>query len=414
MMKLTNAKVKALQPPANKTQEFYWDSEARGFGLRITSAGAKSWVVQGRVNGKTRRFTIGAFELLSSDEARKRALQKLLEMYDGVDPQLERRKYKAQAETLREVMLDYIQHKRTKHGSLRPSSKADLERCVNTTFADWADLPITAITRDACIKRFRALSESAPIQTNQSFRNLRALFNWAKEKNVTPDGTYSILAINPVSQMFKSGGLVQWNKESARATRIPRDKIGLVWSLLMEYSNPDNHITTTCVSADLIAFMLLTGARIGEASKLTWDRVDLDSSLPTFHFDETKNHNPITLPIGSVLHEVLKRRLLARQKGNNFVFPALRGKKGYMSDPRAVFVKLSESVGTHLHPHSLRRTFEDIAQICNIDGDKRRQLLNHLANDVHGAAYANNPDPSSLLDAVEKIGKWVVGQANST
>jgi len=409
-VKLTNTKVKGLPIPTAKTQEFYWDGETRGFGVRITSAGSKSYVAQGRVNGKTRRFTIGPFELLTCDEARRRAKEKLLEMYDGKDPQIEKKKKKAHSETLREVMQDYITHKRTKHGPLRPSSKADIERCVKSTFSDWADLPVATITREACIKRFRVLSETAPVQTNQSFRNLRALLNWAREKNATSDGAYPVLPVNPVSQMFKKGGLVQWNPEKARATRIPKDKLGAVWLMLTAHSNPDNHIPTTCISADLIAFMLLTGTRVSEACKLSWDRVILDGDLPTFHLAETKNHNPVTLPISEALHEVLIRRNLARRKGNDYVFPAMRGQKGYLSDPRAMFKKISDIAGTHLHPHAMRRTTEDIAQLCGVDSDQRRQLLNHLASDVHGAAYANNPDPSVLLPAMNKIGAWIVGQ----
>lgn len=48
-----------------------------------------------------------------------------------------------------------------------------------------------------------------------------------------------------------------------------------------------------------------------------------------------------------------------------------------------------------------------IILFCNIDYDKRRQLLNHLASDVHGMAYANNPDPTALLPAVEEIGERI-------
>ena len=132
-MKLTNTKVKSLPVPTDKGQVFHWDSETRGFGLRVTSAGAKSWIVQGRVNGKTRRYTLGPFELLAADDARKRAQAKLLEMYDGKDPQVEKKKLKAQSETLREVMEDYVRHKRTKNGPLRPSSKEDIPGVVLRT-----------------------------------------------------------------------------------------------------------------------------------------------------------------------------------------------------------------------------------------------------------------------------------------
>lgn len=407
-IKLTKSKVEALPVPTeDEGQELYWDSETKGFGLRITPKGVRSYIVQRVVQGKSRRFTLGQHGILTCDEARKRAMAKLLEMMDGINPQTEKKRETAQAETLRDVMTDYLAHKRTKHGPLRPTSKADIEKCVTKTFATWADKPVATITRDACIKRFRELSKSAPAQANQAFRNLRALLNWAREKNATSDGNYPILPVNPVSQMFKQGGMAKWNPQKARATRIPQDKIGAVWLLLEKHANPDTNIASTCISADLIAFMLLTGSRVGEASQLTWDRVDLKSKLPTYHFEVTKNHNPVTFPISAALLTLLKRRHAARTKGNDYVFPALRGKKGHVGDPRAMFKRVSEVAGTHLHPHALRRTMEDVAQTVGVDSDKRRQLLNHLASDVHGAAYANNPDPAVLLPAMEAIGAWI-------
>lgn len=409
-IKLTKTKVEALPLPTDKDQSFFWDSEIKGFGVRVTASGSRSYIVQRLVSGKSRRFTLGPHGLLTCDEARKRAMEKLLEMRDGIDPKAEKKRKAAQTETLRDVMLDYVAHKRTKHGPLRPSSKADIEKCVVNTFSEWADKPVTDINREACIKRFRELSKTAPVQTNQAFRNLRALLNWAREKNATSDGSYPILPVNPVSQMFKQGGLAKWNPEKARATRVPKDKIGAVWHLLDEHSNPDSNITTTCISADLIAFMLLTGTRVSEASKLEWARVKLDGDIPTYHLAVTKNHNPVTFPISKPLHTLLTRRHAARIKGNDYVFPAMRGKKGYLSDPRAMFERVSKAAGTHLHPHAMRRTFEDVARLCGVDSDKRRQLLNHLASDVHGASYANNPDPAVLMPAMEAISSWVTDQ----
>lgn len=78
-----------------------------------------------------------------------------------------------------------------------------------------------------------------------------------------------------------------------------------------------------------------------------------------------------------------------------------------------MFEHLSAAAGTHLHPHSLRRTFEDVAQLVGVDSDKRRQLLNHLASDVHGAAHANNPDPAVLMPAMEAIGKWITNAGDN-
>lgn len=410
-MKLTKTRIENFPIPTNKPQEFYWDSETQGFGVRVTAAGVKSYIVRGSVNGKDRRFTIGRCGLLTCDEARKRAMTQRLAMHDGIDPQGERKRKAAQTETLRDVVNDYIQNKCTKHGELSANTKRDIERNLKTTFSDWADLPITNITRDACIKRFRQRSATAPTQANQAFRYLRALINWTREKHITNDGMYTIFPINPVTQIFKNGGQAQWNIEKPRTTRLPKDSIGKVWLMLQEYANnTDDHKNITRTSADLIAFLLLTGTRSSEAAQLTWNNVNLKAKLPTFHLAKTKNHNPVTFPLSTELHKILSRRYAERLKGSNYVFPAVCGKKGYISDPRDVLEKISEIAGVHIHPHALRRTFEDIAQLCQIDSDQRRQLLNHLASDVHAMSYANNPDPAILLPAVEKISQWIEAQ----
>ncbi|MBB3230954.1 tyrosine-type recombinase/integrase [Halomonas stenophila] len=402
-------------PTPESGQVIYWD-KTPGLGLRITSAGSRSWIVQGRVNNKSRRFTLAPIAEMPHTEAREEAAKVRAMMRKGIDPLVEKKKRQqedlAQGETLRQVMEDYVTHKKTSNGPLRPSTKADYRYCVEHTFADWADKPVATISRDDVVLKFRELSKAAPIQTNQSFRYLKALLNWAREKHAAADGTYTILPVNPVSMAIRKGGLVQWNPEKARDSRIPKTKIGAVWAMLEEYGNPDHHRATTCTSADLIAFMLLTGARVSEASMLIWDRVKLDADIPTFHLAETKNHNPVTLPISDALHAVLTRRFEARLKGNDHVFPAMRGKAGYMKDPRALLTKVSEIAGEHIHPHALRRTFLDVAQVVGVDSDQRRQLSNHLASDIHGINYENNPDPSLLMPAAQKIGEWITRQGS--
>ena len=414
-MKLTKSKIAALPFPTDKDQVFYWDDELKGFGVRVTKSkgkeGTKSYVVRGTANGKDRRYTLARCNHMSCEEARKLAQAKLVEMHQGIDPQHRKKELLAKSETLQEIAEDYIKNHRTKHGELSAKSILDIKSCLNNTFSDWLHKPVADITRDDCLKRFRERSKVAPTQANQNFRNLRALLNWAREKYATNDGQYPILAINHFSKMFNNSGFAKWNFEKPRKSRVHKDKIGLVWQLLVRFATSVEFIASTQTSADLVAFLLLTGTRLNEACQLTWDRVDLKSCPATFYLANTKNHNPITLPISSVLYEVLTRRYEKRVRGNKYVFPAPTGKKGYLSDPRALLRKLSEAIDSHIHPHALRRTFEDMAQLCEVNSDQRRQLLNHLASDGHGQAYANNPDPAVLLPAVEKISLWVVGQA---
>ena len=70
--RLTEAFVRKTLTPA-RGQTFHWDAEVKGFALRVTSGGAKSFVVDYRVDGRQRRFTIGAYPDWSVQAARQAA-----------------------------------------------------------------------------------------------------------------------------------------------------------------------------------------------------------------------------------------------------------------------------------------------------------------------------------------------------
>lgn len=407
--KLTKQAVDALPVPETG-QVFYWCSVTPGFGVRVTASGAKSYIVQGRVKGtgKESRYTIGPCKLLGTDDARKRALSRLLEMHDGKNPQAEKKKRQSQGITLRDVMLDYIANKRTKHGPLRPASKNDIQKCVEKQLADWADKPVVSITREACIKRFRELSLTGPISANQGFRNLRALLNWAREMNVAPDGSYPILPINPVVQAFKS---VQWNKEEAREEFIPLNKVGGVWSMLAERTDTERYHRADVTASHLVMFLILSGARISEGSALRWSQVNLNDEVPSFTFDETKNHNTVTIPMSSTLHALLSARHAIRRKGEEYVFPSRSGTKvPYMQDARGTMRMVSEVAGMHLHNHDLRRTFIAIALECRLEMWKAEVLTNHLPKSVTLKHYTSTRDLRYLQSEVECIAGWINNQ----
>lgn len=410
MAKLSNSSVASLPVPS-KGQKFHWCSSLTGFGVRVTAKGAKSYIVQGRIKGagKERRYTLGPCHLLDYAEARKRALDRLRELHDGKDPQVEKRKRQAQGLTLREVMEDYIENKRTKHGPLRPSSKADIEKCVTKVLADWADKPVATITREAVVKRFRDLSAKGPAQANQVFRNLRALCNWARETNVAPDGTYPILPINPVVQAFKS---VQWNKEEAREEFIPLTKVGAVWNLLTERTDPERYHRDDITAAHLVMFLILTGARIGEGSALHWSQVNLDDEVPSLTFTETKNYNVVTVPLSVQLHALLRTRFDARKRGEEYVFPSRAGTKvGHMRDARGTMERVSAVAGMHLHNHDLRRTFIAIGLECGVELWKCEILTNHLPNTITLKHYTSTRDLRYLRPDVQRIADWITEQA---
>ncbi|ESZ41161.1 MULTISPECIES: integrase arm-type DNA-binding domain-containing protein [unclassified Mesorhizobium] len=61
--KLSEAIVKGLAAPANGSRIVY-DEETKGFGVRLTATGAKSFILNYRTRkGRERRITIGSVEI---------------------------------------------------------------------------------------------------------------------------------------------------------------------------------------------------------------------------------------------------------------------------------------------------------------------------------------------------------------
>ena len=395
-MKLTKSKVEGLPIP-EEGQGLHWDDELRGFGVRVTPSGARSYVVQGRVAGKTRRVTLGAHGRLTCDEARKKARVVLVSMDEGIDPQEEKKAMQARSVTLLDVATDYCKNRRTKkRGPLKPSTIADIERHVKTTFGDWSKRPIVDITTEMCRDRFEKISVRSKAQANQAFQILRALINFSiDEENPR---------FNPVVTLSKKR---LWNRIKPKESRIPNEKIGAVWNMLMARRGNEGILQSSQTGADIVAFLLITGARWSEAAELTWDRVDLNKR--TWHLPDPKNHNPVTLPLAEPLLAMLEAR--PRIKGNDYVFQS-RSMIGHITSADSAMDEISKVVGMHIAPHDLRRTYIAIGIQNKIEMWKLKLLTNHISEgDVTLDHYTEKNNLTYLAGEAEQIAAWVIEQA---
>lgn len=407
-MKLTKTTVEALPIPDNESSIF-WDDELSGFGVRVWPSGKRSYIVQGRANGKSRRVVIGQHgkplkdnSTLTADKARKVAMGLIAGFSQNIDPVIEKQINKTLAVTLQDVCDVYIKERRTaKGGELAKRTKEDIAKHVRVSFSDWADKPITSITRDLCSARFSELSAKGPTQANQAFRILRALLNYAREA-YRPDGL-PILIENPVAVV---SGKKMWNPNNAKNGRIPLDKIGAVWNMLQHKSKSDAVLASGKTGTDIVLFLILTGCRWSEAAQLTWDRVNLEAG--TWFIPDPKNHNEVTFPVSAPLRAMLENR--TRAKGNPYVFPG-RGGAGFINDGRYTMIGVSELAGLHLTPHDLRRTFIAIGIKNNLEMWKLKLLTNHISKgDVTIDNYTETSDLRYLSSEAETIAAWIVEQ----
>ena len=141
MKKLTKGYVDGLRP-SNK-EDFYWDCELTGFGVKVFPSGTKSFVVQYRTpERRTRRYTIGKLgDALTPDQARRVAKDLLASVVKGADPQgdVEKRR---EAWTVNDLMDAYLASE-TFAGKAKSTRGADYGRInrhvrplIGTRFAD--------------------------------------------------------------------------------------------------------------------------------------------------------------------------------------------------------------------------------------------------------------------------------------
>ena len=91
MPKLTKRLINSLRPDPSGGDLFAWDSELRGFGVRIKPSGSASFLVQYRTaQGKTRRYAFAKVGTLTPEEARAKARRLLAEVEEGGDPSAQR------------------------------------------------------------------------------------------------------------------------------------------------------------------------------------------------------------------------------------------------------------------------------------------------------------------------------------
>jgi len=397
-VKLTKTVVDKAPIP-DSGQSFIRDSLLKGFGLRITSTGTKSFIVEKRINGRVKRQTIGRFGELTTEEGRRHAQHLLGQIAIGRDPIAERRKKKAQTTTLEQAFEAFKQARK----SLKPKTLRDYSRCMDREFANWKRKPITEITKHMVSRKHRELGESSgEAQANLAFRFLRGLLNFAKHTYEDGNG-HSILPDNPVEILNHTRA---WYKIDRRRTVIKPYQLADWYKAVQNLKAPGKRISSGVI-ADFLTFVLFTGLRFSEAAELKWSNVDLRDK--TLTIPDPKNRIPFTLPLSNYVEAILlERHKLAM---NDFVFPDRDG-ISHLVEPRKQILHVREESGIYFTVHDLRRTYITIAEILDISPYKLKRLLNHKAESVTEGYIIS--DAERLREPVQKIADFIVDATSAS
>lgn len=410
LVKLTKNKIDSLvNTKESGMQDFYYDTELKGFGLRIGSK-TKTYFAEAKVKGKTVRVSIGKHSVVAPEQARKLAKEKLAVMAQDVNPNELKRENRIKSITLHEAYIDYMAARK----SLKPTTKRDYRKCVDSYFNDWLNKPMVGITRDLVEQRHQKLSEKSEAQANLAMRFLRALFNFSSEYR---DGKGRVIITdNPVRRLSAKK---IWNKIEKRNNYVAPHQLKkwweAVWTLSAKpknenYKKKSGKTEKQFVRGrnaetirDYLLVILFTGLRREEALTLSWNNIDFHAK--TLIAKDTKNRTDHVLPLSDFLTNLFARR--KKTCINEWVFEG-DGKLGRIIEPRKKINKVIELSGVHFTSHDLRRTF---ASIVNMLSDSMsyytvKRLLNHKTSDVTAGYIQHNPE--KLRQAMQAVTNFIL------
>jgi integrase len=375
-MPITERTLKSTKP---KSKDFFLrDDELRGFGVKVTPAGRKSFIAEGRIRGAgTKRITIGTHPTLSVSQARIEAAKILAEMQMGKDPAAVREAAKRANRTLAEAFEDYMDGKERKQ-----STVVDYRSCFRLVFSDWAKRPLNAITKADVEKKFRHVSQGRGERTaNKAFAMLSGVCSWAMADDTIQSNPCEILKQKSLRKAprrktsylsdYDVGRLINFFEVEKDFLHPTRD-------------NPDGEQLPHGVSeqgANYIKLLLFTGLRKSEAINLRWSDVNWKEKY--LLLKDTKNGREHYVPLsGPAIKTLQGQRTATEYRDSPYVFPSRHDDSQAMSEPKSQLARIKKATGLEFTLHDLRRTFATHASAQGVTHDLIKRALNHKSGDV--------------------------------
>lgn len=294
MPKLTKRFVESITPDPKNTLK-YWDAELKGFGIVILPSGRRTYCIQYRNHERVlKRYKIGVHGQITTEEARSIAKQRLGQIAQGEDP-AEQKKEMHNLASMQDLAHNYFE----RHGhKKRPKSlKEDKKLLQNIILPALGKIKVQHIKR-ADIEILHKNLQKTPYQANRTLALLSKMFSLAVAWELRKD--------NPVTGIEKY-------QEEKRDRWLNEEELDRLWDTLDRYPS--------YLTAYVFKFLLLTGARKGEALGATWDQFDLEKGIWTKPSHLTKQKKKEHLPLSERALEVLQTVKKLPLKESFYVFP---------------------------------------------------------------------------------------------
>jgi integrase len=379
--------LKAPLPPKGKL-DYYKDTREPGLEMIATSGGAKTFYLYRKINGKPERVKLGRFPDMSVENARKAAQRNKGLIVAGINPNEEKRRIRDE-HTFKELFDEYME----RYSKIHKRSWVYDEREINKHLSHWFKRKISTITSDEVSRLHAKIGKDSGIyQANRILERVRGIFNKAIE--------WGWRGTNPATGIKKF-------KERSRDRFLTAEEIPRFFKALEMEENK--------TARDFFKVLLLTGVRKSNALAMRWDQISFKEK--TWRIPETKNGEPLTIPLNENVIILLKDRLKDTLKENSLKPPlkdSLKGdclkeslkqnasewvfegdgKAGHLNDPKKAWNRLLKRADLKdLRMHDLRRTFGSWQAALGANGYIIGKSLGHKSQQATAIYARLNLDP---------------------
>lgn len=383
--KLTKRIVDALKAPepskvgVKVRESFVWDRELRGFGVQVMPSGLKSFVILYRnPEGRNRRAVIGRYGLMTVEEARKLAHEKLVAVSKGLDPAAG--KAKAAGLTVAEMCDWYITQ--AEAGRILGRRRRPIK--ASTLMMDRSRIethikPLLGRRQVSALKLGDIEGAQADIAAGKTAKP-RAGSRGGAASGGEGVAARTMSTLHAIFEHAVRLGQIETNpakgvrrlSSTPRERRLSRSEIDRLGKTMRDAAQECEHPTGLAA----IRFLLLTGFRRMEALGL--ERAWLDEEEGAIRFPDTKS-GAQTRVIGLAAIDLL---LEQPQTKSPFYFPADWGDGHFVGVVRVLGRICEKARLADVTPHTLRHTFASLAGDLGFSELTIAALLGHSARGV--------------------------------
>jgi integrase len=378
--KLTQSVIDDLLTPAKEV--VYWDAVCPGFGVKVTPAGRKVFVVLYRTGGagsRLRKYTIGPYGRVTLHQARVSAQKVFAARLEGRDLAAEKRaaRKRMTVDRVEDLLEAYI----TQHVSQNRSARGT-SQLLRRELASWSSRSIHEISKRDVIEVVAAVEQrGASVAANKTLKAIKTFLRWCVGR--------AVLDHSPAE------GIPLPTKEVPRDRVLNDDELARVIVAARQIGGPYGGI---------VELLALTGQRREEAARCVWEEIDFHTRTWTLPNLRTKNAKPHVVHLSDQAIAVLSQ---AKRQGK-LVF-SVAGTHWFQdfSNAKRELDALSGVNGWRLH--DLRRTCVSGMAGLGVAPHVADKILNHQSGSISGVAavYQRHQFLAERKEALERWGTHV-------